>query len=215
MPQIFHPSMNTISRVSIFGAVFFVLAGVGILAALVRSPYATEVGVVRVQPVPFSHAHHVGDVGIDCRYCHQTVETAAFAGMPSTDVCMDCHSQLWNDSPMLAPVRESYRSGEPLAWTRVSDLPDFAYFNHAIHVKKGVACGTCHGRVDEMPLMYREETLHMQWCLDCHRNPEKYVRPREAVFVMDWEPDQTTPSGEDLVALHAIDSKADCSICHR
>lgn len=215
MPQIFHPSMNTVSRVSIFGAVFFVLAAVGIAAAIVRSPYATEVGVVRVQPVPFSHQHHVGDAGIDCRYCHQTVETQAFAGLPSTDVCMDCHSQLWSESPMLQPVRESYRTGEPLAWTRVHDVPDFAYFHHGIHVSQGIACETCHGEVDEMPLMYREETLHMQWCLDCHRNPEDYVRPREAVYALGWEPDAETPTGEELVKMHAIDSRTDCSICHR
>ncbi|REJ88179.1 MAG: cytochrome C [Planctomycetota bacterium] len=215
MPQIFHPSMNTISRVSIFGAVFFVMAAVGVGAAIVRSPYATEVGVVRVQPVPFSHQHHVGDVGIDCRYCHRSVETEAFAGLPSTDVCMDCHSVLWADSPMLEPVRESYRTGEPLAWNRVHDLPDYAYFNHAIHVRQGVACETCHGRVDEMPLMYREETLHMQWCLECHRNPEVFLRPSEDVFAFDWEPDESTPTGEELAALHGIESKTDCSTCHR
>lgn len=215
MPQIFHPSMNTISRVSIFGAVFFLLAAGGLLTAVVRSPFVTEAGVVRDQPVPFSHAHHVGDVGIDCRYCHRSVETEAFAGIPSTEVCMDCHSQLWNESPMLEPVRESYRTGRPLKWTRVHDLPDFAYFNHSIHVKQGVGCETCHGEVDEMPLMYREETLYMQWCLDCHRHPEEYVRPPEAVFTMHWEPDAATPSGEELVAMHSIESKTDCSTCHR
>jgi Cytochrome c7 and related cytochrome c/Class III cytochrome C family len=215
MPQIFHPSMNTISRVSIFGAVFILLAAGGVLTAVVRSPFVTEAGVVREQPVPFSHAHHVGDVGIDCRYCHQTVETEAFAGIPSTEVCMDCHSQLWNESPMLEPVRESYRTGQPLKWTRVHDLPDFAYFNHAIHVKQGVGCETCHGEVDEMPLMYRKETLYMQWCLNCHRHPEEYVRPPEAVFTMHWEPDAATPSGEELVAIHSIESKTNCSTCHR
>lgn len=215
MPQIFHRSMNTVSRVSIFGFVFIVVGLVLLAAFLVRSPYATEAGVIRSQPVPFSHQHHVGEAGIDCRYCHRTVETEAFAGMPSTETCLDCHSQLWADSEMLAPVRQSFRDGKPLKWTRVHDVPDYAYFHHGIHVSKGIACQTCHGRVDKMPLMWREKTLHMKWCLDCHRNPEKYVRPRDAVFEMDWKPPKETPSGVDLVKAHSINSKTNCSVCHR
>lgn len=215
MPQIFHPSMNTLSRVSIFGFLFMVAGAVGLAASLVRSPYATEAGVIRSQPVPFSHRHHVGDVGIDCRYCHQSVESQAFAGIPATSVCMDCHSQLWTESEMLAPVRNSYRTGKPLEWVRVHDVPDYAFFHHAIHIKKGVACETCHGRVDDMPLTWRESTLHMEWCLNCHRNPEKYVRPLDDVFTMGFERKEGMPTGDELVKLHQIESRTNCSTCHR
>ena len=148
-----------------------------------RSPYATQVDVVRDQPVPFSHDHHTSGLGIDCRYCHATAETAAFAGMPTTETCMGCHSQIWRDSPLLAPVRESWRTGQPLAWTRVYDLPDFVYFNHSIHIAKGIGCESCHGRVDKMPLMRKATTLHMEWCLDCHEHPERNVRERADLFV--------------------------------
>lgn len=215
MAQIFHPSMNTIARVTIFGAVFLIAGAIALGTLIVRSPYTTEAGVIRSQPVPFSHQHHVGDVGIDCRYCHRTVEKQAFAGMPSTAVCLDCHSQLWADSEMLAPVRESQRTGRPLKWTRVHNLPDYAYFHHGVHVSKGIACQSCHGPVDRMPLMWRAETLHMQWCLDCHRRPEEYVRPRENVFDLDWQPTADTFSADDLVDAHGITSKTNCSICHR
>jgi hypothetical protein len=215
MPQIFHRSMNTISRVSIFGGVLIVASAFGIGGAVVRSPYATEAGVIRPQPVPFSHKHHVGDVGIDCRYCHRTVETDAFAGMPSTEVCLDCHSQLWRDSPMLAAVHASFDSGRPLTWTRVHDLPDFAYFHHGVHVAKGIACETCHGPVDQMPLMWREQTLHMEWCLECHREPEQFVRPRETVLTMGWKPTDTTPIGTELMQQYGIRSQTNCSVCHR
>lgn len=217
MPQIFHPSMNTLSRVSIFGAVFFVVGIVGLMGAIVRSPYVTEVGVVHEQPVPFSHAHHVGDVGIDCRYCHTSVETSAFAGIPPTSTCMNCHSELWNDATMLEPVRASYREGKPLRWTRVHDLPDFVYFNHSIHVAKGVACVSCHGDVSKMPLMWRENTLHMQWCLDCHRDPAPHVGPVDRVFDVDWPPASHADgaAGEDTAAPSNVTSKTDCYVCHR
>jgi hypothetical protein len=188
---------------------------VALAAMIVRSPYATEAGVIRSQPVPFSHQHHVSDCGIDCRYCHRTVETDAFAGLPSTDVCMDCHSVLFADSDLLAPVRESFRTGQPLKWTRVHDVPDYAFFHHGAHVSKGIACETCHGPVDRMPLMWRNATLHMEWCLECHRNPEKYVRPKSEVFAFDWQPDAETPSGKDLVVSHKIESRTNCSSCHR
>ena len=184
MPQIFHPSMNTISRVSIFGAVF-ILAGLILLAGvIVRSSYVTGADVIRVQPVEFSHQHHVSDCGIDCRYCHTSVEDSHFAGIPATEICMNCHAHLWRDAPILEPVRASFRANEPLKWTRVHDVPDFCYFNHSIHVAKGIGCIECHGKVDEMPLMWQEATLHMEWCLDCHRQPEKRVRPREFVYEM-------------------------------
>lgn len=216
MPQIFHPSMNTLSRVSIFGAVFIVAGLVWLAAVIVRSPYMTEAGVVRVQPVPFSHRHHVGDDGIDCRYCHTSVETSAFAGIPPTKTCMGCHSQLYADSSMLEPVRESYRTGQPLKWTRVHDVPDYAYFNHSIHVNKGIGCVTCHGQVDKMPLMWRAETLHMEWCLECHRNPERYVRPKELVYAMiPQESLEAEFSAESLIAEYHVQSKTNCSICHR
>src|SRR5712692_10486811 len=154
MPQIFHRSTNTFSRVSIFGAVFIAAGVLGIFALLVRSSYWTNVGVAVDQPVPFSHKHHVADDGIDCRYCHSSVETSSFAGIPSTQTCMNCHSQIWTNAPLLQPVRDSWKSGRSLVWTRVNDLPDFAYFNHSIHINKGVGCNTCHGPVDRLPLMY-------------------------------------------------------------
>jgi hypothetical protein len=180
--QIFPPATNALARGTIFGAIFILAAAAWAGAAFFRSPYVTQVNVVRDQPVPFSHDHHVAGLGIDCRFCHATVETAAFAGMPSTEVCMGCHSQIWNKSPLLAPVRESFESGKPLVWTRVTDVPDFVYFNHSIHVNKGIGCESCHGRVDRMPLMRKAVAMHMQWCLDCHRHPETSVRPRDQVF---------------------------------
>jgi hypothetical protein len=216
MPQIFHRSTNTYSKVSIFGAVFILGFLLWLFGAWSRSSWATQAGVAREQPVPFSHAHHVGDVGLDCRYCHTTVETSDFANIPPTKTCMNCHSQIWNTSPTLEPVRESFRTDRSTAWTRVHDLPDFAYFNHSIHVNKGVGCETCHGRVDKMPLTWQKASLQMEWCLDCHRHPEQYVRPREAVFQMGYEPpiDQET-LGRQLVKEYKIQSLTSCSTCHR
>jgi hypothetical protein len=216
MPQIFHRSTNTLSKVSIFGAIF-VLAGLGwIVLAVARSPYVTQAQVARSQPVPFSHAHHVGGMGIDCRYCHTSVETSAFAGIPPTQTCMNCHSQIWADSPTLEPVRESFRSGEAIRWTRVHDLPHFAFFNHSIHVKKGIGCESCHGRVDQMPLVWRENSLQMEWCLDCHRDPEKYVRPREEIVTMGWVPPEGQAiAGPALAREYDVKSLENCSVCHR
>src|SRR5207302_3881905 len=182
MSQIFHRSANSIARVSIFGAVFFVAALGWLFDAVNRSPWVTEASVAREQPIQFSHERHVAGLGIDCRYCHTSVEESSFAGIPPTETCMNCHREIWKDSPMLEAVRESYRSGRPLEWIRVHDLPDFVYFDHSIHVAKGVGCASCHGRVDDMPLTWRVATLQMDWCLDCHRQPERYVRPRERVF---------------------------------
>ncbi len=216
MPQIFHPSMNTVSRVTIFGAVFIVAAIFLILAMVVRSPYITNEGVALDQPVPFSHKHHVGDAGIDCRYCHTSVEDSSSAGIPPTKTCMNCHSQLFVDSPMLAPVRQSFRDKRPLEWNRVHDVPDFAYFNHSIHVAKGIGCTTCHGEVDKMPLMARTESLHMQWCLDCHRQPEKFVRDRNDVFDVEWTPDSLTAEDRQRLAdEYHLQSKTSCYTCHR
>ena len=216
MSQIFHPSTNTISRLSIFGGAALIVVLVAALAAINESPYITEVGVARSQPVPFSHKHHVGDDGIDCRYCHTSVEESSFAGIPSTKICMNCHTQIWAESPILAPVRESFRTGKSLEWTRVNNLPGFVYFDHSIHVHKGVGCATCHGRVDQMPLMWRENTLYMEWCLECHRNPERFVRPREQVFSMDWQPPSDQIAlGQKLVQQYKIESLTSCSVCHR
>jgi Cytochrome c7 and related cytochrome c len=216
MPQIFHPSMNTISRVSIFGALFIVAAVAGLMWVVVRSPYVTEAGVVREQPVPFSHKHHVGDVGLDCRYCHTSVEDSSFAGVPPTETCMDCHSQLFTSSAMLAPVRESFAQNKPLHWSRVHNLPGFVYFDHSIHVHKGIGCVTCHGPVNEMPLMWRENTLHMEWCLRCHRHPQEFVRPAGKVFDATWQPpEDQAAAGQELVEKLNIKSKTDCYTCHR
>jgi hypothetical protein len=216
MGQIFHPSTNTISRVSLFGGAVLLVALVAGLAAINESPYITEVGVARTQPIPFSHKHHVGDDGIDCRYCHTSVEESPFAGIPPTKTCMNCHTQIWADSPMLAPVRESFRTGMPIQWTRVHNLPGFVYFDHSIHIHKGIGCSTCHGRVDQMPLMWRENTLYMDWCLECHREPERFVRPREQVFSMDYAPplDQLA-LGRKLVKEYKIEKLTSCSTCHR
>jgi hypothetical protein len=216
MPQIFHRSTNTYSKVSIFGAVFFLGFLLWLFGAWSRSSWVTQAGVAREQPVPFSHAHHVGDVGLDCRYCHTSVETSGFANIPPTKTCMNCHSQIWNTSPTLEPVRASFRDDRSIAWTRVHDLPDFVYFDHSIHVNKGVGCETCHGRVDKMPLTWQKASLQMEWCLDCHRHPERNVRPREAVFEMGYEPpvDQET-LGRQLVKEYKIQSLTSCSTCHR
>jgi hypothetical protein len=183
---------------------------------ITRSPYETRQNLPREQPVPFSHEHHVGGLGIDCRYCHTTVTTSSFANLPATKICMNCHSQMWAASPMLAPVRESYRSGEPIRWTRVHDLPDFVYFDHSIHVHKGIGCSSCHGDVSKMPLMWQAESLRMQWCLDCHRHPEQYVRPRDEVFDSSYKPppDQSE-LGKRLVREYNIRSMTSCSVCHR
>jgi hypothetical protein len=237
MPNIFHPAMNTFSRVSIFGAVFFLAGFVALAWVIVRTPYVTEAGVIREQPIPFSHQHHVADVGLDCRYCHTSVEDSAFAGMPSTSICMNCHAYLFSDQPILEPVRESYRQQLPIHWTRVHDLADFAYFDHSIHVHHGVACITCHGQVDRMPLMWREQSLLMEWCLDCHRNPVPYLRPREFVFrtesleelsktaefarylrdsfpEIDPEQPDLDQLRRSLASQYGVVSQTNCSHCH-
>lgn len=218
MAQIFHPSTNTISKVSIFGGIF-ILAGLAWLGlTFMRSSYVTQVGVAREQPVPFSHEHHVSGLGIDCRYCHTSVETSAFAGIPPTETCMTCHSQIWSDAPILEPVRESFRTGRSIEWTRVHNLPDFVYFNHSIHISQGIGCESCHGRVDQMPLTWKAETLQMEWCLECHRAPEKFIRPREEVFTMGWEPpEDQLVLGRRLVAEYHINVQqlTNCSVCHR
>jgi hypothetical protein len=216
MPQIFHRSTNTLARLSIYGAVFALGGTLWFLSVFIRSSYATRRDEVLAQPVPFSHDHHVGQIGIDCRYCHTSVEKSSFAGIPPTATCMNCHSQIWNDSPMLEPVRQSFRTGKPLQWTRVHDLAEFVYFDHSVHVNRGVGCVSCHGRVDKMPLMRRENTLQMEWCLSCHRHPERHVRPVSEVFNLAWEPPADGGAqGRQLVAERNIQKLTNCSTCHR
>lgn len=194
------------------------LLGGALLAAYKTNSGAfnTDVGLAPEQPVLFSHKHHVSDDGIDCRYCHTSVETSAFAGIPPTETCMGCHSQIWRNANLLEPVRASYRTGTSLEWTRVHDLPDFVYFNHSIHVAKGIGCSTCHGRVDRMPLVYKVNTLFMSWCVECHRDPARYVRPRGEVFNMAYEyPANQEELGARLVKEYRIQSLTDCYTCHR
>lgn len=219
MTQIFHPSTNTFAKVTIFGALF-ILAGAALVWDRVnRSSYVTEQDVVRNQPVPFSHEHHVGGLGIDCRYCHTSAEQSSFAGIPATEICMSCHSQIWKDSPMLEPVRRSFRTGERLQWTRVHDLPDFAYFNHSIHISKGIGCESCHGRVDRMPMMRRDSSLQMSWCLNCHEHPERNLRSLDAIFAFGRRPSSSSDARQaaPLAEQYAIDARPllDCWICHR
>ncbi|HEX8069409.1 MAG TPA: cytochrome c3 family protein [Pyrinomonadaceae bacterium] len=222
MPQIFHRSTNTLAKLSIFGGLFILAFAAWCVAEINRSSWNTGAFVEREQPVQFSHKHHVGDDGIDCRYCHTSVETAASAGLPPTKTCMNCHSQIWSDSPYLEVVRQSWRDNKPIEWTRVHDLPDYVYFNHSIHINKGVGCSTCHGRVDEMPLVYQYSSLQMEWCLECHREPERYLRPREQVFNMAWRPENRTSAelaeGQRLKEQYHVRHKAimqSCSTCHR
>jgi len=219
MAQIFHRSTNTISKVTIYGAVFIV-GGLGYLIfAVNQSSYYTDVNVARQQPVPFSHKHHVTDDGIDCRYCHTGVETSAFAGLPPTKTCMNCHSLLFADSPFLAPVRDSFRTGKPIEWNRVHKLDQFAYFDHSIHIAKGIGCATCHGAVDQMPLVRQVASLQMEWCIDCHRQPEKYLRPKDQVFNMNYKaPSDQIALGLQLKQEYHIRDARDltsCSTCHR
>lgn len=221
MPQIFTASADTRLRAALALAVLAIGASVLFVGGYVDSSYATLTNWVRHQPVPFSHKHHAGELGIDCRYCHTSVETGPKAGLPATHICMTCHSQVWTGAPMLAPVRESLAQDKPLRWNRVANVPDYVYFDHSIHVTRGVPCATCHGRVDEMPLMKRAHAFQMQFCLDCHRDPAPALRPPEEVTRMDWsdwdkEGDHAA-YGRRMIAKYGIEPKTldDCSICHR
>jgi hypothetical protein len=219
MAQIFHRSTNTISRLTIY--LSLVLAGVlfSVGYGIESSGYVTSANVVVEQPIPFSHKHHVSDDGIDCRYCHTGVETSSFAGIPPTKTCMNCHSLLFADSPFLEPVRESYRTGTPIQWNRVHNLDQFAYFDHSIHIAKGIGCFTCHGAVDQMPLVRQVASLQMEWCIDCHRQPEKYLRPKDQVFNMAYQaPSDQIALGLKLKQEYHIRDERDltsCSTCHR
>jgi hypothetical protein len=218
MPQVFSKSADDVTRfllgVAVAGVVLF-----AVLATMwLRSDFATGIGEAIAQPIPFSHKHHVGELGIDCRYCHNGVETSASAGLPATEVCMTCHSQLYTDAAMLAPVRQSLANGSPLHWQRVNSVPDFVFFNHSIHVAKGVPCETCHGEVDDMPLMAKAHSLSMEWCLGCHRNPGPNLRPPQDVFLLHWKPpDDIEDIRKKLISVLDIhpETMTDCYVCHR
>ena len=215
MPQVFSKRDTLCIKLVLIGAVLVVIAA--IYVARWRMSGVQDVNAMPMQPIPFSHKHHAGDDRIDCRYCHASVEKAAFAGMPSTKVCLTCHSQLFADAPMLAPLHASARTGRPLAWRRVYDLPGFVYFDHSIHVAKGVGCVECHGRVDRMPLMRLEAPLTMEWCLDCHRNPGPRLREPQFVFTMAPGSDLKS-NPRELLTRYRIESTrrlTDCSTCHR
>ena len=218
MAQIFHPSMKVFSRASVVVFLVVLAAGLSVVAGIYRSSYTTNVNVPREQPVPFSHEHHVNGLGISCGYCHTTAEVSSFAGIPPTHTCMTCHSQIWTTSPMLEPVRISYATNRPLQWVRVHDLPDFAYFDHSIHLAKGMGCSTCHGSVNLMPLTWKTHSLQMQWCLECHRAPEQHIRPREEVYNMTYvQPEDQSAFGLKLLKTYDVKTAylTDCSICHR
>jgi len=218
MAQVFPRSANWASKASILAALLIVASILGVVLNINRIDYVSMVDVAIDQPVHFSHKHHVTGMGIDCRYCHTTVEVSAFAGVPPTETCMTCHSQIWTEAPILEPVRASFRDNKPIEWNRVHDLPDFVYFNHSIHVNQGIGCQSCHGQVDQMPLMKKAHTLNMEWCLDCHRDPAQFIRPREQVFNMNYEyPANQETLGKSLVADYDVQTSqlTNCSICHR
>jgi len=221
MSQIFPRSANALARSSLFGVLSLVLFMGWLIFTLMRSSWATKQNEFVEQPLQFSHAHHVGGMGLDCRYCHTSVEKSSFAGIPPTKTCMNCHSQIWTNAPILEPVRASFRNDKPLNWIRVNDLPDFVYFNHQIHIKQGVGCDTCHGPVDKMPLMYQAKPLLMEWCVGCHRAPENFIRPRSEVFNMNYQvPADTTQQEQGLrlkkeYNVAGIEHMTSCSVCHR
>src|SRR5579875_1226028 len=213
MAQIFHRATNTLAKATLYGIVLLI-AAICIIAWEVNNSYNVYLGEHQVQPVPFSHKHHVSDDGIDCRYCHTSVETSSFAGIPPTHTCMSCHSKIWVNSPMLEPVRGSYLTDQSITWVRVNELPDFVYFNHSIHIAKGIGCTTCHG-----PIAYRANTLYRRWCINCHKHPWRYVRPKQYVFSVTYKPPPDQDAlGRKLVEEYHIKSPriiTDCYTCHR
>ncbi len=195
-----------------------ILGGIYVVVLVVYAavPSTTDVGYQPRQPVPYSHALHAGKLGIDCRYCHSTVEYAAQAAIPPTQTCMNCHKSVRSESPKLLPVRESYATGKPVEWVRVHDLPGFLYFNHSAHVRRGVGCVSCHGRIDRMEVVYQAKTLSMGWCLDCHRNPEASLRPQDKITSMDWTPPEDPVAfGKRIRAQEGLNPSTDCWTCHR
>jgi hypothetical protein len=217
MSQVFPKNANAWSKASLITAVFAVVGLGWAMLTLQRSDLVTGANEFIEQPVQFSHQHHAGGIGIECRYCHTSVEISPSAGIPPTKTCINCHSQIWNQSPYLEPVRASFRDDRPLNWIRVHDLPDFVYFNHSIHVSKGVGCETCHGRVDRMPLVFQAKSLQMEWCLDCHRDPSRYVRPLDQITTMGYVRPASV-NGADLVRdyrIAGVTELTSCSVCHR
>ena len=219
MSQVFPKSANAWSKASVITIVFGLLGLGWVILTIQRSDFVTSANEFVEQPVQFSHQHHAGGIGIDCRYCHTSVEVSPSAGIPPTKTCINCHSQIWSTSSYLEPVRASFRDDKPLNWVRVHDLPDFVYFNHSIHVTKGVGCETCHGRVDRMPLMMQTSSLQMEWCLDCHRDPSRYVRPRDQITTMGYQPAEAQSEiGARLVKeykIAGVEHMTSCSVCHR
>ena len=235
MAPVFPPGVNSLMRWSIVGVVVTVFAVVSLASALYWSPLVTDVNVAKSQPVPFSHQRHVSANGLDCRYCHTTVETSSFAGIPPTETCMTCHSVILNDQEMFKPVVDSWETGKPIQWTRLNDMPDFVYFNHSIHVNQGIGCNQCHSnetaKIEEMRLTVKAQTFHMSWCLDCHKDPAQYIRPKSEVFNMAWEPGSKDAKisyeafgvanqeelGAQLVKEYNVEVEqlTNCSICHR
>ena len=187
MAQIFDRSANALARASLVLTGLIIIALGVTLDQLQGSPWVTKQGQRAEQPVPFSHKHHVMGLGLQCQYCHTSVEKSSYAGIPPTKTCINCHAQIWTNASLLLPVRTSWATGDSIPWIKVHDLPDFVYFNHEIHVNKGIGCSSCHGRVDLMPLMYQQNTLQMEWCLNCHRNPGKNLRPTSEIYNMAWE----------------------------
>lgn len=217
MAAIFSPVWNLYAKLGVIGGVAVAAAGVAWWWVAPTTFYSRNVGFFLDQPVPFSHQHHVAGLGIDCRMCHTSVEVSADAGMPPTYTCMTCHSQIWTNAAILAPVRESLASGKPIKWNVVNALPDYAYFNHSIHIAKGVGCSSCHGPIDQMPLSYKESKFTMGFCLDCHRDPAPQLRPADQIYNTSWHRGPDTPKPEDLVKQYHIGGRklTDCSICHR
>ena len=217
MPAIFRPSANLASAVTLLAIAALACAGLAWWWWWPRTDYPRHVRWPVDQVVPFSHEHHVAGLGIDCRFCHTAVEVSAVAGLPPTSTCMTCHSEIWTNARMLAPVRLSLVNDEPLVWHRVNDLPDYVYFNHSIHIAKGVGCSSCHGEVDRMPLSYKATTLTMQFCLDCHRDPGPRLRPKDQIFNTEWHRTADTPSPAALLSAYRVGGRrlTDCSICHR
>lgn len=219
MAQVFHRSANNVAKISLVIAAILAGTAFYVYTQVARSSYLTGAFIEKQQPVQFSHKHHTGDDGIDCRYCHTTVETTATAGMPTTQTCMNCHNQLFADQPYLEPVRESFRENIPIQWERVHDMPDYVYFNHSIHVAKGVGCSTCHGQIDNMPAVYQVQTLQMEWCLSCHRQPENFIRPKTEIYNMSWSDSNLTPEQRQTLKadykIREVEVLTSCSTCHR
>ena len=217
MAAIFTPRADLAAKLILLGMAVAGVGGLGWWWLWPRTDYARHVRWTVEQPVPFSHKHHVAGLGIDCRFCHTSVEVSSNAGMPPTYTCMTCHSQIWTNAAILAPVRDSLATGIPIQWQRITDLPDYVYFNHSIHIAKGIGCQSCHGKIETMPLTFKAKTLTMQFCLSCHRNPAPNLRPRSAIYDTDWHRTPDTPSPAALMALYHIPNRklTDCTICHR